>query len=47
MHSWRELAKFYSSLFLQLIEKEDANSTSTTEIKLPEDTAYEESKVEG
>jgi hypothetical protein len=30
-----------------VIEKEDEKDTSATEIKLPEDIAYEESKVEG
>ncbi len=32
---------------LQLIEKEDGKGAAAGEIKLPEDLAYEESKVQG
>ncbi len=32
---------------LQLIEKEDGKGATAGEIKLPEDLAYEESKVQG
>jgi hypothetical protein len=35
------------SPFLQLIEKEDGKGATAGEIKLPEDLAYEESKVQG